>query len=102
EQTYLQGGMYQDPLIKFVAQMGILDKMRFITFNGEKQRSFYDWCKQTKCQTTSFDLEKRIEFDRFAIEKEASLTWWSVETLRNRLLKTRANEIALLTLEELN
>lgn len=99
EQSFLQLGMYQDPLINLVAKLGILDKMRFITFNGEARTSFYDWCKETHCETTSFNLEQRIKFDRFAIEEEAKATWWENEELLQRLQNTRAREIALLMLK---
>lgn len=100
EQHFLQRGMYQDPLINLIAKLGVLDKMRFITFNGEIQSSFYDWCKETRCQTTSFNPEQRINFDRVAIAKEAKKTWWQSDILQQRLLKTRANEIAHFILRE--
>lgn len=70
EQTYLNETMYQVPMIKIPAGLGVLDKMRFIPFNGEKQTSFYDWCKETKCKTTSLDLNNRVKFDQLVIEHE--------------------------------
>lgn len=70
EQKFLQKTMYQEPLIKVPASLGVLDKMRFIPFNGIKTLSFFEWCERTDCKKTSLDLETRIEFDREIISDE--------------------------------
>lgn len=84
EQNFLQETMYEDKLIKLVTKLGALDKMRFISFNGDRNDSFYDWCKATNCDSTSYDLELRVEFDRVAVYNEESVTGWERETLKQR------------------
>lgn len=70
EQTYLDETMYKAPAVKIPASMGVLDKMRFIPFNGEKQLSFFEWCRQTTCRKTSLNLKNRIKFDQLVIGDE--------------------------------
>ena len=70
EQTYLQYTMYSMPDIRVPTSLGMLDKMRFIPFNGEKQMSFFEWCANSKCGSTSLDLKKRISFDQAVITNE--------------------------------
>ena len=73
EQTYLQYTMYSLPDIRVPTAIGVLDKMRFIPFNGEKQKSFYEWCNEKNCGSTSLDLKNRVYFDRDAITPEIAL-----------------------------
>lgn len=73
EQTYLQYTMYSLPDIRVPTAVGVLDKMRFIPFNGEKQKAFYEWCKEKNCGSTSLDLKNRVYFDRDAIMPEIAL-----------------------------
>ncbi|WPU66763.1 hypothetical protein [Peredibacter starrii] len=73
EQTYLQYTMYAMPDIRVPTAIGVLDKMRFIPFNGEKQMSFYEWCNEKNCASTSLDLKNRVYFDRYSITPEIQL-----------------------------
>lgn len=91
EQTYLDKTMYQVPLIKIPAGLGVLDKMRFIPFNGEKHLSFYEWCKMTGCKTTSLDLGNRVKFDHLVIESE--LIRYKDE-ISERLIRSQIVEVA--------
>jgi hypothetical protein len=70
EQTYLQHTMYSMPDIRVPTSLGMLDRMRFIPFNGEKQLSFFEWCGNSKCGSTSLDLKRRISFDQTVITNE--------------------------------
>lgn len=81
EQTYLQYTMYSLPDIRVPTAVGMLDKMRFIPFNGEKQKSFHEWCAENKCHSTSLDLKNRVYFDRDSILPEISIM--SMERLKN-------------------
>lgn len=99
EQTYLHETMYQVPLIKIPAGLGVLDKMRFITFNGEKQTSFYDWCKQTNCRTTSLDLKNRVKFDQLMIEHEL-LNY--MDEAEERLIRSQMSEVTDFILKDFN
>lgn len=89
EQSYLQTTMYSDFLIGTAAKGKVLDEMRFISFNGEKQQSFMEWCKQHSCKTSSFNLENRIEFDTSTIVKELKLTSNRKERLQERATSAR-------------
>src|SRR5690606_25591872 len=46
EQTYLQSAMYEEFLIKLSAKSTVLDQMRYMPFNGQKQTNFYEWCEE--------------------------------------------------------
>lgn len=81
EQTYLQHTMYASPDIRVPTSMGMLDKMRFIPFNGEKMLSFFEWCGKSQCGSTSLDLKKRISFDQEVIAAE--MPKMSPERLKN-------------------
>lgn len=74
EQSYLQKTMYADFIIRSATKAGVLDDMRFLSFNGEKQISFRDWCREQSCKTTSFDATNRISFDIFSILMELEIT----------------------------
>ncbi|MFA5584689.1 MAG: hypothetical protein WDA09_10795 [Bacteriovoracaceae bacterium] len=85
EQTFLHVTMYQELEIKIPAMATILDQMRYMTFNGETHPSFAQWCKETNCRTSSYDLGNRIHFDVWAITNEYNLTKGNVKTLSKRL-----------------
>jgi hypothetical protein len=91
EQSYLQETMYQVPMINLPAGLGVLDKMRFIPFNGEKQLSFYEWCKELDCRTSSLNLENRVRFDQQVIEEEMS--FFEAQT-SERLKNAQIEELA--------
>lgn len=97
EQTHLNETMYQVPLIRIPAGLGVLDKMRFIPFNGEKQLSFYEWCKETKCKTTSLDLKNRVKFDQLVIEHEV-LNY--TDEAGERLIRSQIVEVSNFILED--
>ncbi len=101
EQTYLQTTMYAVPEIKLITGMGILDKMRFIPFNGQKNLSFYKWCRQKKCQKTSLDLKKRILFDQTVILNELKLTGNNPVLFEQRLKKTQLHQVSEFILNDL-
>ncbi len=94
EQSYLQTGMYSDWLIGGSAGAGILDEMRFISFNGEEQISFHDWCKINSCRTTSLDLTNRIEFDSTSILHELHATQGKFVSLNTRVQQAQISETA--------
>jgi len=94
EQTYLQRTMYQDTLIASSARLGVLDKMRFISFNGEEQTAFYEWCRETRCGHTSLDLSARIKFDQWAVAQEWPLTLAENTLMQERLKNTELSTIA--------
>lgn len=96
EQSYLQKTMYTDFLIKSSAKAGILDGMRFISFNGTEWPSFHQWCEETNCQTSSFDLRNRIEYDSLSILQELDLTSQRMELLRLRSTSARILSTALI------
>lgn len=83
EQTFLQKSMYSDFLIGSSARAKLLDEMRFISFNGEENTPFADWCSQTNCKTSSFDLKNRIEFDVWSIEAELEIGRGYEERIQN-------------------
>lgn len=89
EQTYLQRKMYSDWMIGNAARSKMLDEMRFISFNGQEHLSFADWCDARNCETSSFDLSNRIEYDVFAIKNELEH-----ETLKNRAKRARIHSTA--------
>ncbi|WP_408095749.1 hypothetical protein ACJVC5_11950 [Peredibacter sp. HCB2-198] len=91
EQTYLQHTMYSMPDIRLPTSIGMLDKMRFIPFNGEKQKSFYEWCGERDCDTTSLDLKNRVHFDQDSIAPEFSLI--SEDRLKNARIEEVINFI---------
>ncbi|GEM_PF-2369669 len=94
EQTYLQYTMYASPEVSLPSSLGLLDKMRFIPFNGERSLSYYDWCKARKCRQTSFNLEHRILFDQTVILKEINLTKNDHRIMDERIQKTHLNEVS--------
>lgn len=94
EQTYLQSTMYTVPEIRLITGMGILDKMRFIPFNGQKNLSFYEWCRLKKCRKTSLDLKKRILFDQTVILNELKLTGNNPTLFEQRLKKTHLHQVS--------
>lgn len=96
EQSYLQRTMYSDFIIGSATRAGVLDEMRFISFNGEKQVSFSDWCRDTLCKTTSFDLSNRINFDISSILQELSLTRSRKDVLEKRSEEARLLNTALI------
>ncbi len=55
EQSYLQETIYQVPILNLPPGFGILDKRRFIPFNGEKEMD---------CRTSSLNLENRVRSDQ--------------------------------------
>lgn len=83
EQTFLQKTMYSDFLIGSSARAKMLDEMRFISFNGEEHPAFANWCAETNCKTSSFDLENRIEFDVWSIESELEIGRGYEERIKN-------------------
>ncbi|MFP5459537.1 MAG: hypothetical protein ACLGG7_12445, partial [Bacteriovoracia bacterium] len=93
EQTYLQSTMYRQVDIRLLAQQGVLDKMRFIPFNGELTPSFAEWCRAEGCGATSYDLRQRIEFDRWAIEQEWAWAGGEFGELEQRLRASPIEEI---------
>ena len=84
EQTYLQKTMYSMPDIGIPGLIGMLDKMRFIPFNGERHTSFYEWCQTNKCRKTSQDLNLRVKFDQEVIASEFILTNWNPQKFKER------------------
>lgn len=97
EQSFLQFTMYQEFLVGSAAKAGILDPMRFISFNGEKQLDFAEWCRQTQCKKTSANLAARTLFDQTAIQLEKPHR----ALLNERLEKTRMKEVSAVMLEAL-
>lgn len=93
EQSFLQYTMYQDFLVGSAAKARILDPMRFISFNGEKHLAFDEWCRDTQCQKTSFDLAARTRFDQTVIQQEWQRTEHQRTMLNDRLEKTRIREL---------
>lgn len=101
EQSFLHHTMYQDFLVGMAAKARILDPMRFITFNGEKQLAFDEWCQQTNCEKTSADLQARTRFDQMAIAQEWQRTNAERAILSERLLKTQMLAVARILLKNL-
>jgi len=101
EQSFLQYTMYQDFLVSSAAKARILDPMRFISFNGEKQLAYDEWCRDTQCQKASFDLAARTRFDQTAIQQEWQRTQHQRALLNDRLEKTKMREVAQMLLESL-
>ena len=101
EQSFLHYTMYQDFLVGMAAKARVLDPMRFITFNGEKQLAFDEWCKQTNCKKTSADLPARTLFDQTAIAQEWQRTRAERAVLSERLEKTQMLDVARILLESL-
>ena len=99
EQSYLQENMYSDWLIGGSARAGVLDEMRFISFNGESQVSFHEWCREKSCPTTSLDLDNRIEFDTYSIMRELDSTQGKSESLNVRLQQAKIIETAVYFLQ---
>jgi len=97
EQSFLQFTMYQEFLVGSAAKAGILDQMRFISFNGEKQLDFAEWCRQTQCKKTSANLAARTLFDQTAIQLEKPHR----DLLSERLEKTRMKDVSAMMLEAL-
>lgn len=95
EQSFLQETLFSEFLIKLVSQNGILDKMRTITFNGQDNTNFKQWCKVSKCKTTSYNLKNRIKFDLFIIFKELNYTMTNFDVLRDRLESTDMEQVYL-------
>ncbi len=101
EQSFLQFTMYQDFLVSVAAKARVLDPMRFISFNGEKQLAYDEWCKTTNCKKSSVDLTTRTLFDQTAIAQEWLLTQQELSTLGERIEKTRIKDVARVLLEAL-
>lgn len=71
EQFYLQHTMYNQLDVRLSASLGLLDRMRFIPFDGVKSLSFKDWCEsQAKCWGSSINLAARVRFDQIVIGQE--------------------------------
>lgn len=101
EQSFLQFTMYQEFLVGSAAKAGILDPMRFISFNGEKQLAFDEWCRETQCKKTSANLAARTRFDQTAIQQEWLRTYGVRTTLQQRLEQSRMGEVSAVLLEAL-
>lgn len=101
EQAYLQYTMYASPEVRLPSSLGILDKMRYIPFNGERKLSYYDWCKSHRCRKTSLDLELRILFDQTVILEELSLTQHDRLIMEERLEKTDLENVSDFILKNL-
>ncbi len=101
EQSFLHYTMYQDFLVGVAAQARILDPMRFITFNGERQLAFDEWCQQTNCKKSSADLQARTLFDQTAIAQEWQRTQAERAVLSERLQNTQMLDVARILLESL-
>lgn len=101
EQTYLQYTMYAVPEVKIPTALGILDKMRFIPFNGEKSTSFHSWCRSKNCKKTSLDLEQRILFDQTVIQQEILSTQNDPILLQGRIRRSQIQEVASFVLNDL-
>lgn len=94
EQSYLQRVMYAQIDIKVPTRLHILDEMRYMTFNGEKQTNFAQWCRNTSCATSSYDLENRISYDVWAILSELKITRFQEATMNNRLKNANVKSTA--------
>lgn len=101
EQTFLQYTMYATPEVRIPAAMGVLDKMRFIPFNGEPTLSFSDWCKTRNCKKTSLHLRERILFDQSVIGNEFEYTHNDLDVLMNRVLQSRILEVGEFIMNDL-
>lgn len=101
EQTYLQYTMYASPEIRLTSSLGILDKMRFIPFNGERNLSYYDWCKERSCRKTSLNLEHRILFDQTVILKEIGIIKSDQQVMNDRIKRTSLIEVSDFILDHL-
>lgn len=101
EQTYLQSTMYAVPEVRLTTGLGILDKMRFIPFNGKKTLSYFEWCRLKKCKKTSLDLKKRILFDQTVILNELKLTGNDPLVFEQRLKKTQLHQVSEFILKDL-
>ena len=88
EQSYLQETMYKDFLIGQSARSGMLDEMRFITFNGEENTSFKKWCDLNKCRTSSYDLGHRTQFDVWSIVKELKQSDYDLRVMNAKIRET--------------
>jgi hypothetical protein len=67
----------------------MLDEMRYISFNGELHPAFHDWCSERKCNTSSFDLQNRIQYDVFAVKEELKTLSTTKESLPSRAKNAR-------------
>jgi hypothetical protein len=94
EQTYLQETMYNEWIIANTARWGILDEMRFISFNGQENLSFKAWCELTDCKTSSYNLKNRITFDSVSIKNELKLLLLREESLLQRSKRAKIEETA--------
>lgn len=92
EQSFLQREMYAELMIKLPTKANVLDQMRYMPFNGQKHTSFAQWCENTNCGTSSYDLENRVRFDVWAILTELYLTKGSTAVLNTRLKNSKVNE----------
>ncbi|MCM2349265.1 MAG: hypothetical protein NDI69_04535 [Bacteriovoracaceae bacterium] len=101
EQTYLQYTMYAVPEVKVPTALGVLDKMRFIPFNGEKSTSFHSWCQSNKCNKTSLHLGQRILFDQTVIQQEIARTQNDPIILQERMRRSQLQEVANFVLNDL-
>lgn len=63
EQSYLQETIYRLPILNLPPGLGVLNKRRFIPFNGEKEMD---------CRTSSLNLENRVRFNQQVIKEEMS------------------------------
>ncbi len=100
EQTYLQSKMYRDLMIGTAARARVLDEMRFISFNGEEQLSFSSWCSRRNCQSSSYDLNHRIDFDVTAVLDELAINQESTDLMWARLLGAHIEATARVFLSE--
>lgn len=100
EQSYLQTSMYALPEIGLPTMLGVLDKMRFIPFEGKKSLSFFDWCALTRCKRTSKDLEMRIRFDQMVISEELKLSALDPKTLKSRNQRAEIKEVMGLIIKD--
>ena len=92
EQSFLQREMYVEFMIKIPTKSYVLDQMRYMPFNGQKHTNFAQWCENTNCSTSSYDLENRIRFDVWAILTELYLTKGNTAVLNDRLKNSQINE----------
>ncbi len=92
EQSYLQREMYAELMIKVPTKAHVLDEMRYMPFNGQKRTSFAEWCENTNCGTSSYDLENRIRYDVWAMLIELYLTKGDAAALNARLKNSKINE----------
>lgn len=93
EQRYLQKTMYSQLDIMTATKSGMLDPMRFIPFNGERNISFADWREHEGFKATSYDLTQRIRFDQMVIDLEIKETDMVFQKMQQRLSHSKIKEM---------